>query len=70
MPQLDATPFVRSLVDRGCTPDAAEQLAADIMVSTIAYPTQRPVMLATTVYIATVDIDVQTGKLVLRDLVL
>ena len=38
------------------------------MVSTIVYPTQRPVVLATTVYMATVDIDIDTGRLVLREL--
>ena len=63
MPQLDATPFIQSLVARGWPLDQARAWADSIAAATMVYPAQKRHVVGTRVYTATVDID--DGKLVL-----
>ena len=63
MPQLDATPFVRSLVARGWPLNEARHWADTILAMTKSYPARKQLVVGTRVYTATVDID--DGKLVL-----
>ena len=63
MPQLDATPFIQDLVARGWPQEEARHWADTIVAATMVYPARKRLVVGTTVYTATVDIN--DGKLVL-----